>query len=129
MFTFFFYDYICLFSCPQNLDFDDFFILNLDIVGSSILVKYPKKKMLTWVLPKKQLLCVRFVSCTEYLVSHFQNFCYFLVSHCCNKLSFINLWHEKFFVDMMITLETADLETRNLIQISSSSFSSWETTI
>ena len=44
MFAFFFYDYICLFSCPQNLDFDDFFILNLDIFGLSILVKYPKKK-------------------------------------------------------------------------------------
>ncbi|XP_030952944.1 pre-mRNA splicing factor SR-like 1 isoform X3 [Quercus lobata] len=36
---------------------------------------------------------------------------------------------EEVLKDMMITLETADLETRNLIQISSSSFSSWETTI
>ena len=56
MFAFFFYDYICLFSCPQNLDFDDFFILNLDIVGLSILVKYQKKKIVDLSITKKTIL-------------------------------------------------------------------------
>ena len=56
MFVFFFYDYICLFSCPQNLDFDDFFVLNLDIVGLSILVKYQKKKIVDLSITKKTIL-------------------------------------------------------------------------
>lgn len=69
MFTFFFYDYICLFSCPQNLDFDDFFILNLDIVGSSILVQYPKKKNVDLSITKKTIV-VRYI-CILHRVSCF----------------------------------------------------------
>lgn len=58
MFAFFFYDYICLFSCPQNLEFDDFFVLNLDIVGLSIPVKYSqkKKKIVDLSITKKTIL-------------------------------------------------------------------------